>query len=327
MATKKNRRKNRKSGVRKNQTSRKSGGTATASTVPSESGAEPDHGLPAPRSMEAVMSRIAAMAFPSAHGDAAASDVGRLSLLSRAQNIMYDAWEAGSRRERVSLAKEALGLSDLCADAWVVLAEEARDIVEARNLYEHAVAAGENTVRLELGPDAFTEEAGHFWGILRTRPYMRALAGLSECMWEMGEREESIARLREMLRLNPNDNQGMRSFLVSRLFALGDLAGVEDILETYREPSLGEWGWNMALLLFRRDGDSARAASALDDAFETNPFVPKLLTGARRMPASMPTYYGLGSPEEAVIYTFLNGKNWSGTKDALLWVAEKTKGK
>ncbi len=83
---------------------------------------------------------------------------------------------------------------------------------------------------------------------------MRALGGLSECMWEMGEREESVARLKEVLHLNPNDNQGMRSFLVSMLFALGDLAGVADILETYREPFLGEWGWNMALLLFRLKG-------------------------------------------------------------------------
>ena len=326
MSSGKNRKNKRKRKTRKNRSAGGRNRSAAASAKPSGT-AEDSVVLPDPRSMEAVMSRITAMAFPSAHEDIAASGVGGLSLLSRAQNIVYDAWDAESIPERISLAKEALDLSDLCADAWVVLAEESMDIVEARDLYERAAAAGENAVRLELGPDAFTEEAGHFWGILQTRPYMRALAGLSEFMWEMGEREESVALLREMLRLNPNDNQGMRSFLVSRLFALGDLAGVEDILETYREPSMGEWGWNMALLLFRREGDSARAASALDDAFEANPFVPKFLTGAGRIPASMPAYYSPGSPEEAVIYTFLSGKNWSGTKGALFWVAEKTKGK
>ena len=326
MATKKNRSgKNRKSRVRKNRTSRKSGGTATASTVPSGPGAEPEHNLPDHHSMEAVTSRVTKMAFPFARGGATASDVGRLSLLRRAQDIIYNAWEAKSRRERISLAEEAIALSDLCADAWMVLADDTSNIVEARDLCKRAVAAGENAVKLEFGPDAFTEEAGHFWRILQTRPYMRALAGLSECMWEMGEKEESVACLREMLRLNPNDNQGMRSSLVSSLFDLGDLEGVEGILETYREPFLGEWGWNMALLLFRREGNSARAVSALDDAFETNPFVPELLIRAKPIPASMPGHYAPGSLEEAAIYTLFNRKNWLDTKGALLWVAEKTK--
>ena len=80
-------------------------------------------------------------------------------------------------------------------------------------------------------------------------------------------------------------------------------------------PSAVQEGWN------------AHTVSALDEAFETNLFVPKLLTGARRVPTSMPAFYSLDLPEEAVIYTFLNGKNWSDTKGVLLRVAEKTKGK
>lgn len=327
MAKKRNRGKDRKSRARKNRTAKNPGKSAVGPGKPSGPVVEPGRGLPDPRSMESAMSRVMQTAFPSSGGGAAGPDADRLSRLSRAQDIVYDAWEAGGRRGRISLAKEALDLSDLCADAWVILAEETADIVEARELFERAVAAGEEAVRLEFGPDALTEHAGYFWKILHTRPYMRALADLSGCMWGMGEKEESVALLREMLRLNPNDNQGMRSPLVFRLFCLGDLDGVEDLLETYREPMLGEWGWNMALLLFRRDGDSARAASALDDAFETNPFVPGLLTGARRMPASMPEYYSPGSLEEAVFYVFLNAGSWSDTKGALIWVSRKTRGK
>ena len=327
MATKKNRGKNRKSRARKNRTSGKAGGNAAAPGKSSGPGAGSGHGLPDPRSMESVMSRVMEMAFPSSRGGAAGSDAERLSLLSRAQEIVYDAWEARSVRERISLAEEAISLSDVCADAWLILAGETEDIVKARDLCERAAAAGEDAVRLEFGPDALTEEAGHFWRILNTRPYMRALEALSDCMWDMGEREESVALLREMLRLNPNDNQGVRSSLFFRLFGLGDLEGAGDVLETYREPMLGEWGWNMALLLFRREGDSARAASALDDAFETNPFVPGLLTGARRMPPTVPDYYSPGSLEEAVVYVFFNARNWSGTKGALIWVSKKTRGK
>ena len=207
-------------------------------------------------------------------------------------------------------------------------AEGLRTLVERQgSTHERAAAAGKEAVELELGPGAFADYAGDFWRILPTRPYMRAVAGLSDLMWDMGEREESIALIREMLRLNPNDNQGMRSYLISKLFALDDLSEVENLLEIYREPDFAEWHWNMALLTFRREGDSADAASILDQAIEVNPFVPKLLTGATPVPVSMPPQYSLGSPEEAISYAFLNGKNWSDTKGALTWVARKTKGK
>lgn len=323
-------RKNRKRKVKKNRKPGKSAGTATMSANrSSRSGTDPypDLKLPDPGSMEAFMSMIERTASSPARREVGASDADRLIQLNRAQDTVYEAWESGSRTERIALAKEALSLSEICADAWVLMAEEAKGIVEERDLYEHAVAAGEIAIRLELGPDAFTENAGYFWRILCTRPYMRALESLSDCMWEMGEKEESIASLREMLRLNPNDNQGIRSFLISRLFAIGDLEGVADILEIYREPDLGEWGWNMALLLFIREGDSSLAVSARDEALETNSFVPEFLTGARQMPASIPSYYSPGSPEEAVIYTFINRSNWSDTKGALRWVAEKRKTK
>ena len=99
--------------------------------------------------------------------------------LHAAQDIMYDAWECGTKRGRIALAKRALGISALCVDAWLLLAEdEAKGIIEKRAVLEKAVAAGEQAVRRTLGEEAFEEEEGNFWGILETRPYMRARAAL-----------------------------------------------------------------------------------------------------------------------------------------------------
>src|SRR3546814_15155439 len=87
---------------------------------------------------------------------------------------MYDAWEA-SGAERVALARAALDISPLCADAYVLLAEEeAGSQQDALALYRQGVEAGERA----LG-DEFEELSGHFWGFLQTRPYMRARAGLA----------------------------------------------------------------------------------------------------------------------------------------------------
>ena len=93
---------------------------------------------------------------------------------AKAQDVMYEAWERNTSRSRIALARKALGISPLCADAYVLLAEEAQSIEEARDLYAKGVEAGE----LALGPQGFEEYAGHFWDFLETRPYMRA-RGLS----------------------------------------------------------------------------------------------------------------------------------------------------
>src|SRR5215207_11185802 len=100
--------------------------------------------------------------------------------LERAQELLYEAFETGSHRKRVQLAKKALKVSPDCADAYVLLAEEdAGSLEEARELYQEGVEAGERA----LGRETFEEEAGHFWGILETRPYMRARQGLAVCLW------------------------------------------------------------------------------------------------------------------------------------------------
>lgn len=57
--------------------------------------------------------------------------------LEKAQELIYEAFETGSHRKRVQLAKKALKVSSDCADAYVLLAEEtAKDPEEAKELYE-----------------------------------------------------------------------------------------------------------------------------------------------------------------------------------------------
>lgn len=52
--------------------------------------------------------------------------------LDQAQEVMYDAWETPTKRERIRLAEAALEISPDCADAYALLAEEkARSAAEA----------------------------------------------------------------------------------------------------------------------------------------------------------------------------------------------------
>ena len=211
---------------------------------------EPAPPLPDRRALEGVMAKLAgglSSGFDGSDGDDAA--------LWQAQELMYEAWDTGAKRERIELAKRALEISDLCADAHVLLAEEeAKTLVEARRHYEAGVAAGERA----LGAQAFERDAGHFWGLLETRPYMRARAGLAECLWAAGERAAAIGHYRDMLRLNPNDNQGLRHVLTSWLLATGDHGALEELLAAYDDDVFAEWAYAKTLLVLRK-GDEADA--------------------------------------------------------------------
>jgi tetratricopeptide (TPR) repeat protein len=280
--------------------------------------------LPDRRTLEKMMAQITeAAASPDMFEDDGLFDSSEhKDPLWQAQELMYEAWEARPKRDRVALAKQALAISDLCADAYILLAEEAaKNIVEEKHWYELAVDAG----RKALGEELFEDGEGDFWLILETRPYMRARAGLAECLWNLGEREEAVGHVQDMLRLNPGDNQGMRYILKSWLFTVGDLKGVSELLVEYDEDCFAEWCYSKALLIFRQSGSkSSGAIKALKYAVKTNPFVTDLLLGTKRMPKTLPPHYSIGSKDEAVIYVAQNRDNWSATKGALQWLAENT---
>ena len=79
------------------------------------------------------------------------------SPVEAAQDLMYDAWDVADRRDRLRLAREALGVSADCAEAYVLLAEEAaKTPAEAVALYRESVVAGERYLGDRLVDDADT---------------------------------------------------------------------------------------------------------------------------------------------------------------------------
>ncbi len=241
--------------------------------------------------------------------------------LEKAQELIYEAFETGSHRKRVQLAKKALKVSSDCADAYVLLAEEAaKDPEEAKELYEKGVKAGERAVKQTLGEEAFEEDAGHFWGILETRPYMRARQGLALALWELGERSEAIEHYQQMLHLNPNDNQGIRYLLASALLEEGLDDDLGELLESYEDDAGASWVYARALWRFRTEGDDEEARSALEEAISFNPFVPGYLLGRRGMPGALPALVGFGDESEAAVYFAEALPGWLRTPGAIEWL-------
>jgi tetratricopeptide (TPR) repeat protein len=151
---------------------------------------------------------------------------------------------------------------------------------------------------------------------------MRARAGLGESLWELGEKEQAITHYRELLRLNPGDNQGLRYILARWLLEVGDDKALGELLNQYQEDAMAAWLYTRALWTFRREGATPKADAALAKAFDRNPHVPLYLLGFQKMPARPPAYIGFGDANEAIMYVGENAEGWLNTPGALAWFVQ-----
>lgn len=145
--------------------------------------------------------------------------------LWEAQQMVYSLAERSDSEDpevRERFAYAALEVCRNCADAYVILgavAEEyEEDLERARELYENGVAAGERAIKRVLAATPFKDYRGAFYGVLETRPYVRARGSLAITLHELGEVQAAEEHAREVLRLNDMDNMGLRYTLAQWLY-------------------------------------------------------------------------------------------------------------
>ena len=244
------------------------------------------------------------------------SPARELTPLERAQELAYDAMEAHGRL-RIKRARQALALSADCADAWVLLAEEASTPEVAVERYERALLAG----AAAIGADRFASLRGEFWGHVETRPYMRARLGLAQALRDLGRDDDAVAHYRALLELNPGDNQGVRYLLLAALLqrGLNDEAGV--LLSEHEGDPQALWPYGRLLWRFRVDGGSARTRAAFDAAVLANPYVVSYLLDPDSIPFHRPPHFALRSREEAASVAETLAGAFAATDGALEWLA------
>lgn len=245
------------------------------------------------------------------------------SVVSFAQDIIYEAWEAEGSKERIKLAKEALSISPDCSDAYNLLAEEeAKTLEEAKKLYQKGVEAGERALSKEV---LNIKDEGHLWGYIPARPYMRSRAGLMESLWELGGYDEAVAHAKEMLRLNTGDNQGIRYILIAYLAELRRYDDLDKFLNkgNYKNDCAAEWLYTCALLAFVKEGDSERARKELKIALKSNKFVPEYITGKKPIPRFLPDRITMGGEDEGFCCASRFLPAWKRVSGAIEWLKEQ----
>jgi tetratricopeptide (TPR) repeat protein len=262
---------------------------------------------------EDVNALLASLAGPSAHDGLSDAEA---DAKDRAQNLAFEAMEAGSEAEARKLAKRALRLDPDCVDAIVVMTDlDARTAQEEIAGLKYAVEAGERS----LGAQFIRENTGDFWLLIETRPYMRALESLALTCESVGLKLDAAGIYEKMLELNPNDNQGVRDALLGLYLTVADLKGAGRLLDRYKDDAMANFAWGRVLERFLA-GDHAGARAALKKARKANRFVEQYLTAKMPLPEELPEMYSPGSEEEAALCMTHVGLAWSQHKEAVFWL-------
>lgn len=236
--------------------------------------------------------------------------------LYQAQQLIYEAWES-SGKKRIDLAKQALALSKDCAEAYVLLSEEVDDIEGKIKLLREAVESGARA----LGSDWEKKYKGVCWGAIETRPMMRSMARLALALQSDEKLDEALEIYRKLLKLNPNDNQGIRYLFLNALFEANLSDEFEKLIKEHGDDPSAALQYTKALHFFRKK-DQNKAKNALKEAFKANPYVPIFLSDEVEMPDESPSSIGFGDEREAIAYVLDHGYLWLETNGSLIFMAD-----
>jgi len=183
-----------------------------------------------------------------------------------ADDYLDMAYDAETPEESLKYAKKALKEDRNCLDAKLLIIQS-EGINETTKKQLEDVIKGE-TKRLEKEGYFDDENIGHFYGILETRPYMRIRAAYIDLLVVLSKYRKAVSECEDLIRLNENDNLGMRDNLMILYAMLEDLAGAKALCNKYKEDSLSML-YPLAVLYYRLD-DYNNAIAVVRKIFKKN---------------------------------------------------------
>ncbi len=220
-----------------------------------------------------------------------------------------DLLEQGNEEEAGRYFFNSTEIDPTYADGYNHLANivwRRRDWGQAESLYRKALSLAE--------PEIKNLRRGAFWGILESRPYMRALQGLGLTLWKQGRLEEAKDIFLKMLKLNVNDNQGVRYLIGPICHQMGDLnKAIQWYVQNLDDP---DNLYNYGLALIQQNKLEAAARTLISAIFE-NPYIPPLLLKDKLPESDWWHGSNLAEPPYAEDYVREYG-NWWGKEEFTL---------
>jgi tetratricopeptide (TPR) repeat protein len=217
-----------------------------------------------------------------------------MSKETKSNDLLDEAYDTISKIRAKKLARQALEIWPYNIDAEGFIADFEENQIKKLSLYEKIVKKA--TMLLE-SEELFDEEnIGHFWGIIETRPYMRARAKKITILEDLGRYTEAIREYEEMLRLCRSDNLGLRYKLMALYCMLEKFDECEKLYKQYNEES-AYMLFLMAFVYFKK-GDYRKSKKYIMELNICNKYVYRILNNDSIMIEDV-EYYAQGSIEEA----------------------------
>ena len=229
-----------------------------------------------------------------------------------AEDLVEKAYEEDDLVAARVLVEEALVLHSDCVIAYLHLADLATEHEEAAAWLAKAVEAGDR----ELGrmPAPMMRQTPE------VRNYLRARQRLADTLWLLQRHDQAVEQFKELLKLNPRDDQGIRYTLAAALLELGRDTEVQSLLLAYEKDDSASWEFCRALVTFRSEGDTPVSRNQLQKAKKRNRFVEIYLTGAKDPPRNRVGWDGSDLEFEAMEYVEKGSRPWLSTPGAMEWI-------
>ena len=217
----------------------------------------------------------------------------------QSDDLLEEAYNTPSKTKAIKLAKQALEINPENIDAKCFIAEFEENQIKKLSKMEDIIE--KSTKLLEKDNMFDKENIGHFWGMIETRPYMRARSMKLNILMNLGRYTDAIKECEEMLKLCESDNLGIRYTLIGLYCTLEKFEECEKLYKKFNEYSAAML-FPMAIMYFRK-GDYKKSKKFLRDVQEVNPYIIKILKNDIDMIDNLEDieYYAPGSKEEASI--------------------------
>jgi tetratricopeptide (TPR) repeat protein len=162
------------------------------------------------------------------------------------------------------------------------------------------------------------------WSRPANRPALRLLFRLCLCQTEEGQPQAAARTLESLLKLNPQDNHGVRAELMNHYLRSGEDEQALSLARRFPDDALADLAYGEVLALYRL-GEQERARAALRTAASRLPRIPQYLTRKRiKQPRLGPLGATPGGDDQAWMYREAMRDVWEAEPGLLKWLKRVT---
>lgn len=153
---------------------------------------------------------------------------------------------------------------------------------------------------------------------------MRAKYNYARWAYEHGQLTMAIEQCKELLQIDAEDHQEVRYLLYTLYIETSQYKQAKRVLQTYPEEYCIHYVYSQLLLEYLMHGVSPSLYRFLEQAMAMNPYVVSYLIGVTNRPVATPSFYQIGSHEEAICYLDQNEEVWDKQPHLLQWLQSAT---